>query len=499
MHTSTSDNRMENSVTFEDAECSQRLQSIPFRSHLFVVLECDRAAAGSTRHELTEVDEIVIGRGPERRAVKESNGNRYRLRVTIPGRSMSHVHARIVRRGTDWILEDANSTNGSFLNGQRVATAAVCDGDCIEVGHTLLTLRTALPTPPDTPESFEYLEAAQDGRRLTTTLPALASTYRELVTIAPSPVPIVLVGRTGTGKEVLARHIHMASRRPGTFVAVNCGALAPNLIESQLFGHVRGAFSGAVGSEIGFIRSADQGTLLLDELEELPASAQVALLRILQESEVVPVGSARPVRVDVRVIAATHQGLADLVEQRRLRDDVRGRLEGYSVVLPPLAERREDLGILVAELLASIDGAHGLGTRRSLHPTAGRLLWSHDWPLNIRELEHALRHATALAQGGDIDVKHLPASMTAPPTEHSVPSTSGGRRHSNAPAGHLGEVARVRLELSEADGALRREIICRLEEQRGNIAAVAKSMGKARTQVQRWLARFGVDADAYRH
>ena len=309
---------MESTDTFEDAALLEASPSDPLRSHLFVVLECDRLWAGSTRHELTGIDEVLIGRGENRRATREVHGGRARLCLTVPGRSMSRVHTRLVRRGADWVLDDAGSTNGSFVNGQRVTTAAVYDGDCIELGHTLFAVRTALHTPRTTPEDVDSLEARPILGYLNTVLPTLASAYGELATIAHTLVPIVLVGRTGTGKEVLARAIHDASARSGPFVAVNCGALSPNLIESQLFGHVRGAFSGAVGSELGFVRSADHGTLLLDEIDELPTSAQTALLRVLQESEVVPVGNARPVSVDLRVISATHEPLERLVAQKRL-------------------------------------------------------------------------------------------------------------------------------------------------------------------------------------
>src|SRR6266542_1124587 len=338
--------------TLEDEAAASSRRVCPVLPHLFVLLECDDPTAGGARHSLLGIDEVVIGRSTHRVASRETSAGVTRLFLRIPGKSLSSSHARIVRNGQEWILEDTGSKNGSFLNGVPVEKARVTDGDLIEVGHTILTLRYGLPTPPET--GLDWDTAVDSSSTATTLLPLLAWEFEELSGIARSPIPIVLVGRTGTGKEILARRIHRISQRPGNFVGVNCGALPPNLVESQLFGHVRGAFSGAVRDESGFLRQANGGTLLLDEVGDLPAGAQAALLRVFQESEIVPVGTARPVPVDLRVITASHQTLEALVQAGRFRPDLRARLEGFVRELPDLCDRKEDLGFLIAAILDKI-------------------------------------------------------------------------------------------------------------------------------------------------
>jgi transcriptional regulator with GAF, ATPase, and Fis domain len=214
---------------------------------------------------------------------------------------------------------------------------------------------------------------------------------------------VLLLGETGTGKELLARAIHRLSERKGPFVAVNCGALPMTLVEAQLFGHVRGAFSGAVADAPGLLRSSDGGTLLLDEVGDLPEPSQAALLRALQEREVMPVGGVRAIKTDLRVVAATHQPLEKLVAQGDFRKDFYARLAGYSFSLPPLRERREDIGLLV--------GAFARERPIRLTAAAGRALLRYPWPLNVRELHQALDVAATLAEGELIDVMDLPPAV----------------------------------------------------------------------------------------
>src|SRR5262249_29775805 len=199
---------------------------------------------------------------------------------------------------------------------------------------------------------------------------ALAERYATLERVAPTEVSVLLQGETGTGKELVARALHQMSGRSGAFVAVNCGALPPNLIEAELFGHRRGAFTGATGERLGLVRAADAGTLFLDEVGELPASSQAAFLRVLQEREVVPVGVDHPVKVDVRLCSATLRDLDALVASGQFRRDLYARLFGLTIVLPPLRQRRVDLGLLTRRLLARIRG----GSEVRLSPAALRAL-----------------------------------------------------------------------------------------------------------------------------
>src|SRR5258706_2439249 len=307
------------SETLKDEIASRRSGLLPVFPYLFVVLECDRPTAGGARYALGEVDEVIVGRGAARKGTLQKVEGVRRLTLTIPSRSMSGTHARFARTSEGWVLEDARSTNGSSVNGERVSRAVLREGDVIELGHTIFSLRTGLPTPSGTLPKLDSADAQVSDAAFATLVPALAREFETLARVASSNLCVLLLGETGTGKEVVARALHRLSGRSGAFVAANCGALPPNLVESSLFGHVRGAFSGAVRDEPGFFRAADGGTLLLDEIGDLPLAAQPALLRVLQENEVLPVGTTRPARVNVRVIAATHRPLDTLTQDGRFR------------------------------------------------------------------------------------------------------------------------------------------------------------------------------------
>src|SRR5258706_2561941 len=305
------------SETLKDEIASHGTGPLPLFPYLFVVLECDRPATGGARYALEDVDEVILGRGSERKASLSRVDGVRRLTVGISSRSIAGTHARISRTSDGWVLEDTRSTNGSMVNGERVSRAVLRDDDIIELGHTIFALRRGLPTPPDTPPILDSAEGRAPHAALATLLPELARRFEKLARVAESNLSLLLFGETGTGKEVIAQAVHHLSGRKGGFVAVNCGAFPPNLVESSLFGHARGAFTGAVRDEPGFFRAAEGGTLLLDEIGDFPLVAQPALLRVLQEQEVLPVGTTRPVRVDVRVVAAPHHSLDALTKHRR--------------------------------------------------------------------------------------------------------------------------------------------------------------------------------------
>jgi transcriptional regulator with PAS, ATPase and Fis domain len=289
---------------------------------------------------------------------------------------------------------------------------------------------------------------------------------------ARSRVQVLVRGESGTGKELIARAIHELSGRAGAFVAVNCAALTSTLLEAELFGYRKGAFTGAVEDRPGYIRSSDRGTLFLDEIGDLPLPAQAALLRVLQEEEVHPVGATRPTPIDLRVVAATHRDVAELAKQERFRPDLLARLDGGTVVLPPLRARREDLGLICASLLRKMAGDHAAGV--SFKPEAARALLLFGWPTNVRQLEKCLAVALALKPaGGRIGVEHLKDDVIAAPKPVAT-----------AP-------------MRDDDRRLRDELTNYLREHKGNVTAVARAMGKARTQVQRWLRRFDIRPDSF--
>jgi len=442
--------------------------------YLVVILQGDRLTEAGARVCLTGIVEVLIGRGADRCVERM---DRTRLSLRLPSTTLSTTHARLVKDGASWAIEDARSRNGTFVNGERVERRVLAENDVIEVGRTFLGVRffvTAGPPPRDLAEGGVL---AREPVGLRTHVPGLAERFRALTRIAASSVPVLILGESGTGKEVLARAVHGLSGRKGEFVAVNCGALPSNLLEAQLFGHTKGAFSGATRDEPGFLRAADKGTLLLDEIGELPKTSQTALLRVLQEGEVVPVGSTRPVRVDTRIVAATNRAIGRLDDSDdSFRSDLYARLAGFTFAAPPLRERKEDIGLLVADILAARLGERA--SRLRLAPEAALALLQHDWPLNVRELEQALCAAAVLAEDGVLRLAHFPPAIVS----------------RNAVAASQGPAA----DLSDEDRRLRAEVLARMTEHRGNIAAVARAMNKAPAQIHRWLKRFNIDPHPFR-
>jgi transcriptional regulator with GAF, ATPase, and Fis domain len=443
----------------------------PLLPHLFVVLSGDRPLGGGARHALDRVDEVTVGRGESRSANRRTEAGLRHLALMLPGRQLSGTHARMLRVGTRWTLEDCQSTNGVLVNGERVERAVLADGDIIELGRTVLLYREAVATPPETPQDLDTRDLAHSPAGFATLVPALARDHAALANVARSDLPLLLLGETGTGKEVLARAVHAMSGRAGPLVPVNCGAIPESLMEGQLFGHVRGAFSGAVRDEVGLVRAADGGTLFLDEIGDLPATSQAALLRVLQEGEVQPVGATRPIKVRVRALAATHRPLAQLAEDGRFRSDLYARLNGYTHDVPPLRDRLEDLPLLLAAILPRIAPSGGEGV--TLAGGAVRGMIRYRWSLNVRELQLTLARAVVLAQGERIDASHLSREIVA-----------GAAIQSKAD-----EIT----DEERREEALRRELIGLLEAHDGNVSEVARTMGKARMQIHRWMKRFALE------
>ncbi|MBV8762456.1 MAG: sigma-54-dependent Fis family transcriptional regulator [Deltaproteobacteria bacterium] len=232
----------------------------------------------------------------------------------------------------------------------------------------------------------------------------LRDVMRAVEQVAPTFAPVLLLGETGSGKEVVARAIHDRSpRRAGPILRVNCGAIAPELIDSELFGHERGSFTGASGQRRGWFERADGGTLFLDEIGELPLAAQVRLLRVLQDGEIQRVGGERPLRIDVRVIAATHRDLAAMVRAGQFREDLWYRIDVFAIRLPPLRERRADIALL-AEHFAERAAQRFGSARLRLSPGDLALLEAHDWPGNVRELAAVIERAAILGEGRHLEI-----------------------------------------------------------------------------------------------
>ena len=232
--------------------------------------------------------------------------------------------------------------------------------------------------------------------------------------VAPTESTVLLLGQSGTGKEVISRYIHdLSERSDGPFFSINCGALPENLLESELFGHVKGSFTGAVRDKQGMLMAARGGTFFLDEIAEMAPATQVKLLRVLQEREALPVGGTEPLPVDVRVIAATNRDLDEEIRRGAFRSDLYYRLNVISLFLPPLRERREDILVLADAFLARIAKQRGEEVKR-LTDESLEVVLSYDWPGNVRELENALEHAAVFGHGRDLAPKDLPARVLEP-------------------------------------------------------------------------------------
>jgi DNA-binding NtrC family response regulator len=232
--------------------------------------------------------------------------------------------------------------------------------------------------------------------------------------VAPTDSTVLILGQSGTGKEVIARYIHeLSERNDGPFFSINCGALPESLLESELFGHTKGSFTGAVRDKQGMFMAARGGTFFLDEIAETQPSTQVKLLRVLQEREALPVGGTEPIPVDVRVIAATNRDLDEEIRRGTFRPDLYYRLNVISLYLPPLRERQEDIPLLAEAFLQRIAQQRGETTKR-LSPEALEIVLTYDWPGNVRELENALEHAAILSRDSEIDVAMLPGRVREP-------------------------------------------------------------------------------------
>ena len=295
--------------------------------------------------------------------------------------------------------------------------------------------------------------------------PVMEDLLRQSKLVADSDASILIHGESGTGKELLARAIHRASpRRDKPFVAVNCGAIPADLLESELFGHARGAFTGAVQAHKGLFQAADGGTLLLDEIGDMPLPLQVKLLRVLQEGEVRPVGSTQAIPVDVRVISATHRDLDAQKDSGQFREDLYYRLNVVSLRLPTLAERREDIPALAAHFLCR----HAARYRKPVtgfDPSALRAMAQYSWPGNVRELQHAVERAVLMAQSERIQAADL------------------SLRPARDLPGHIDDMS-----LEEVEAYLIKKALVR----HGNVTLAARALGVSRSALYRRLDRYGL-------
>jgi serine/threonine-protein kinase PknK len=334
-------------------------------------------------------------------------------------------------------LHTAAASRADALEREAVDVRRLNERQALEIAR----LQNTLAVPTETHGVVGRSAAIQGALRLATK-------------VAPSMLPVLIEGESGTGKELFARLVHQRSERDkGPLLAINCGAMTESLLESELFGHVRGAFTGALRDHPGLFRSAEGGTLFLDEIGEMPLRMQARLLRVLQESEIRPVGGSDTLRVDVRIVAATNRDLRQQIEEGRFRQDLYYRLAGVQVELPALRDRGEDLSELVAALSPT--------NMRRLSPAAMRALLDHDFPGNVRELKQMLERAHLVADGELIEAEDL--------FTRSVLPVSRQKAH------------------AELDRSL---IVAALRDAGGNKSKAARELGVSRMTLYRWMDRY---------
>jgi two-component system response regulator HydG len=316
--------------------------------------------------------------------------------------------------------------------------------------------------------------------------PAMARSVDLLRRAAAGDVTLLLEGESGTGKEVAARAVHAeGERRTGPFVAVNCGAIPAGLIESELFGHEKGAFTGAAGARGGRFEEADRGTIFLDEIGELRIDLQVRLLRVLQERKVQRVGGGAPRPVDVRVVAATNRDLAAAIASGGFREDLYYRLAVFPVRLPPLREREGDVRLLAGAFLARFARRHGRPAT-SFSREARRALEAYAWPGNVRELENVVERAVLMEDGPEVSLSSLPdAVVEAPSAAAGAPGSGPAARPTPA-------------DIRPLEDEERRLVLRALEATGGNVQEAARLLGISRATIYRKLERYGLVADVAR-
>jgi transcriptional regulator with GAF, ATPase, and Fis domain len=399
---------------------------------------------------------------PRRRKLALDADERVIGREEIADPTVSKKHLSIRWDGEAWIARDLGSKNGSWVDGEELegeAAIALSPGSVLRLGDALLVLEQAGADGGDDLVSRDAVPGET---------PAMARLRAEIARAAPDPSPALVTGETGTGKELIARELHRLSRRAGAFVAVNCAAINAQLAESTLFGHAKGAFTGATDAQPGLFRAADRGTVFLDEVGELPVELQPKLLRALQEKEVQPVGVAKSVKVDVRVVAATNRELEPAVEAGGFRRDLFARLSLWTLRVPPLRERRSDLLLWVDRLDARHRAERGKGAPLVLDADAAEELLLYGWPENLRGVDR-LVHELSSEAPRIVGLADLPAWL------------------SRDRAGD-GEAAAARPGVPSKE-----EFVAEYRKLDGSVRALAKRYGRDRRQIYRWIESHGLE------
>ena len=431
-------------------------------------LELDDAPAGDGDLLLVAGPGVVLTRRLDRPTL--TIGRAPGCDVVIDHRALSRRHA--VLHARPLAIQDLGSTNGIRVGDARIdgdAPVPLAAGASFHIGPFAFVVIASGGAGP-----------AAGASALTIDDPTVAGASAMVRTIAASPTSVLILGETGAGKDVLASTIHALSGRSGPLARINCAALAESLLEAELFGHEKGAFTGAVGARAGLLEDAAGGTVFLDELGEMPLSVQAKLLRAVEAREVVRVGATRPVAIDVRFLAATHRDLPAEVAAGRFRHDLYYRLDGVTLRIPPLRARP---GAVARLALGFLDSARARAT-----PAFLAALEAHDWPGNVRELRAVIERAVLLAAGGELTPAHLALSPRAEPRADArpaaapVPTPPAPAPAADAELGFL----------TDAERADRARVIAALEQCVGNQTRAARQLGISRTTLVNKLALYRI-------
>ncbi len=404
--------------------------------------------------------------------------------LVIADETVSRVHFEIVRDGKGYLVRDLNSTNGTFLDGAEIKEAYIRAGSVVGAGAIELKF-----TPFE-----ERIEILPSEREVLGEMVGRSTAMREIFglieRIAPTDATVLIEGETGTGKDMIARTLHQLSKRAAApFIVVDCGAVAGTLIESELFGHEKGSFTGAVAARQGAFELASGGTVFLDELGELSLDLQPKLLRVLEQRELRRVGGSKTLKVDLRVIAATRKDLRNEVEKGKFREDLYFRLNVVPITAPSLRDRREDIPPLVDHFLArmSPDGA----APRQLSEATRAALYAHDWPGNVRELRNVIERALALGTDPGALVAPLGAEPFHSAARASQASTAGG-----APADMEFQGGMSFRDTKEKWNEIfeRRYLTWLLKRAEGNISKAARDADMDRKYLHKLLRKYEIDA-----
>lgn len=423
--------------------------------------------------------------------------------VVIRDETVSRYHCKIYQEDNAYVLQDLGSTNGTFINKVRIKEAYLRPGCAVTCGKTNLQFQSF-----DEQVRIRPVENDRMGDIIGTNI-KMREIFGILEKIAPTTTTVVIEGETGTGKEVVANTLHKRSgRRNKPFIVFDCSAVPENLIESELFGHEKGSFTGAIMARQGLFEMANGGTIFLDELGELSLELQPKLLRVLETREVRRVGGMRPMKVDVRVIAATNRRLEDEVKAGRFREDLFYRLSVVRIFIPPLRERPEDVPHLVRHFLkeGSFNRDAGGNLRvRNISREALDLLMAYPWPGNIRELLNAIERACSFAERDCIDVPDLPGHIagrtggglplpSAPPP--SMASLSGPPSLDRMPGdASVNEPGTFKEAKEQWVAAFEREYVLNLLRKNGfNISHAAREAEIDRKYFRKLMRKYGIDA-----